>query len=173
MTKTEIKENGFTVRLARAAEIDDILNIYDDARAFMRTAGNPTQWSGGYPSREVLLGDIAAGQLYVCEDAGSLLAAFVFFVGEEEVYKTFDGDWGSDSTIYGVIHRVAVRARGRGLGAAILAYGYARAPGDLRIDTHRDNHPMRALLAKHGFVACGTVDYGAAGKRIAYRKWEK
>ena len=172
MIKSAERIENYVIRLARAEEIDRILGIYDDARAFMRTVGNPTQWSGGYPSRDVLLADIAARRLYVCVEAGNLLGAFVFFVGEEEVYKTFKGDWGSDATTYGVIHRVAVRTRERGIGAAMLAYGYERAPGDLRIDTHRDNHPMQALLKKHGFLPCGIVDYGPAGERIAFRKGE-
>ena len=170
MTEAHTEGQSVSIRLARTEEVDLLLALYDDARAFMRTTGNPTQWSGGYPSREVLLEDIEKSRLYVCEEAGEVLAAFVFFVGEEEVYKTFRGDWGSDATTYGVIHRVAVRARGRGLGSLMLAFGYERAPGDLRIDTHRDNTPMRSLLAKHGFVPCGIVDYGPAGERIAYRK---
>lgn len=172
MDTINTRHTGFTVRLARPEEIDEVLAVYDDARAFMRTSGNPTQWSGGYPSREVLLADIAAGRLYVCAEEERLLAAFVFFVGEEPVYRTFRGDWGTDSTHYGVIHRVAVRDRGRGLGSAILAYGYARSPRDLRIDTHAENRPMRSLLAKCGFTPCGVVDYGPAGERIAYRKAE-
>ena len=172
MITSATRIESYAIRKAIPAELDRILAVYDDARAFMRTVGNPTQWSGGYPSRDVLEADIEAGRLYVCVEDGNLLGAFVFFVGEEPVYKTFKGDWGTDATTYGVIHRVAVSARERGVGAAMLAYGYERAPGDLRIDTHRDNRPMQALLTKCGFTPRGIVDYGPAGERIAFRKGE-
>jgi RimJ/RimL family protein N-acetyltransferase len=161
-----------SIRKATLAELDAILAVYDEARAFMRKTGNATQWSGGYPSREVIAADIQADRLYVYEDDNGIGGVFVFFVGNDTVYAGIDGDWGSGATVYGVMHRVAVVHHGRGIGRELIDYAFRRSPADLRIDTHADNRPMRSLLAKCGFTPCGTVDYGAAGKRIAYRKTE-
>ena len=38
----------------------------------MRSRGNAVQWVNGYPSEELLRADVAAGQLYVMEDAGGV-----------------------------------------------------------------------------------------------------
>ncbi|MBQ6671625.1 MAG: N-acetyltransferase, partial [Spirochaetales bacterium] len=50
------------------------------------------------------------------------------------------------------------------------AYGQCR---HLRIDTHRDNTVMRSLLAKLGFVHCGTI-YVREDRfpRLAFEKTE-
>ena len=53
---------------------------------------------------------------------------------------------------------------------ADLAPSLAEAADDLRIDTHRDNAPMRGALEKLGFVPCGTVTVDDGTERIAYEK---
>ena len=161
---------SYTIRKATEGDLGTLLTIYENARSFMRATGNATQWAGKYPAREDTVRDIAEGRLYVYEDNEGIGGVFVFFVGTDEIYTNIDGDWGSDATTYGVMHRVAVARHGAGIGARLIDYAFAHSPADLRIDTHADNGPMRALLTRCGFVACGTVDYGEAGKRIAYRK---
>ena len=45
----------------RATELKDlprVMEIYDYARAFMRTNGNVTQWIGGYPSEALIRQEI-------------------------------------------------------------------------------------------------------------------
>ena len=42
------------IRRATLQDLDRMLEIYDYARAFMRSTGNPTQWSGGYPGNYCL-----------------------------------------------------------------------------------------------------------------------
>lgn len=47
----------------RATELKDlprVMEIYDYARAFMRTNGNVTQWIGGYPSEALIRQEIIA-----------------------------------------------------------------------------------------------------------------
>ena len=56
------------IRPATNEDLPRLLQIYDCARAYMRSTGNPTQWAGGYPKEETLREDIAAGQLYVLEE---------------------------------------------------------------------------------------------------------
>ena len=48
----------------RATELKDlprVMEIYDYARAFMRTNGNVTQWIGGYPSEALIRQEIEDG----------------------------------------------------------------------------------------------------------------
>lgn len=47
-------------RGATRADLDRILQIYDHARSLMAETGNPTQWGGGYPPRELLEEDITS-----------------------------------------------------------------------------------------------------------------
>ena len=66
------------VRKAEYTDIRRALDIYDSARRFMRSRGNAVQWVNGYPSEELLRADVAAGRLYVMEDAGGVYAVFAF-----------------------------------------------------------------------------------------------
>ena len=45
---------GKEIRLARVEDLDEIVKIYDFAKGFMVRTGNPTQWAGSYPQRELL-----------------------------------------------------------------------------------------------------------------------
>ncbi len=52
----------------RATELKDlprVMEIYDYARAFMRTNGNVTQWIGGYPSEALIRQEIEDGHSFV------------------------------------------------------------------------------------------------------------
>ena len=154
--------------LAKQPDLEMLDGLYARARAFMREHGNGGQWGDHYPSRALLLEDIARERLYLMKDGDELLGAFVFFVGEEPAYRAIDGKWLTDRAQYGVIHRVASAGRGSFLRRVVEFCG-ARAE-DLRIDTHRDNAPMRGALEKLGFVPCGTVIVDDGTERIAYEK---
>ena len=57
--------NGKEIRPAHVEDLDEILKIYDFAKGFMARTGNPTQWAGSYPQRELLEEDIANQGLFV------------------------------------------------------------------------------------------------------------
>ena len=155
------------VILAKEGDLEALEALYAKARAFMRAHGNGGQWGDHYPSHALLLEDIARERLYLMKDGDELLGAFVFFVGEEPAYCAIDGKWLTDrAQQYGVIHRVASAGRG-GFLRRVVEFCGARAE-DLRIDTHRDNAPMRGALEKLGFTACGTVIVDDGTERIAY-----
>lgn len=54
-------------RKARKDDLDRIMEIYGRACEFMRKNGNPNQWPDSYPSRRLLLDDMAKGSLYLVE----------------------------------------------------------------------------------------------------------
>ena len=82
------------IRLAENKDLPQIMEIYAYAREFMKTIGNPTQWAGGYPKKEMLEDDIAKNNLYVGIENGKICGIFAFIVGEDETYKIIDnGEW--------------------------------------------------------------------------------
>ncbi len=169
---------ALTFRRAQAADRAAVLALWGQAVAFLRSQG-VDQWQKGYPGPAEADADCAAGRLWLALDAAEEpLAVFVFDTAPEASYLHLtSGAWRIEAP-YGVLHRVAVaaRARGQGVGGAIAAFGRQRCaalglPG-LRIDTHPDNRPMRAMLEKAGFAAVGTLRLiGGAGDgdvRVAY-----
>ncbi len=164
------------MRIVKATESDlpSLLEIYSEARSFMRRSGNMEQWQGGYPSEDVVLSDIRAGNLYkVTEDESDIpIAVFFFRIGVDATYlKIYGGEWLCPEREYGVIHRIALceRAHGRGVGRLCFDYCYSIIP-NVRIDTHRDNLPMRHSLTKAGFSERGIIYLASGDERIAYQR---
>ena len=156
------------IRLAAKEDLAALEALYAAARARMKEAGNPAQWKDSYPPRALIEEDVARGRLYVCEE-DALVGAFVFFVGEEPCYRVIDGMWRTEARVYGVIHRVASDGARRGFLKTVVGFCSKRAD-DLRIDTHRDNAPMRGALTALGFRACGVVIVDDGAERIAFER---
>ena len=156
------------VILAKEEDLGRLEALYAKARAFMREHGNGGQWGEQYPPRALLLEDIKKARMHLMKDGDELLGAFVFFVGEEPAYRAIDGKWLTDNASYGVIHRVASAGKG-GFVRRVVEFCTARAD-DLRIDTHRNNAPMRGALERLGFVPCGSVTVDDGTERIAYER---
>ena len=159
------------VRKATERDLDRAMELYDAARAFMRANGNDVQWVNGYPSRELVENDLAAGNLLVCEDGGEVAAVMAYIEGPDETYATIDGAWLADRP-YWVVHRIAVGSSGRGVGSFCLRWAVddAAARGcDLRCDTHELNGVMRRALAKAGLVECGVIHIADGTPRVAFQ----
>ena len=155
------------IRQATTQDIPAILRIYDAARAFMRRTGNMTQWSGGYPSEEIVRTDILQGVCYVLENgAGHLHAAFALIPGDDPTYARIEGAW-RDDTPYATIHRTGSDGTEHGTFRAILAFAGAHHE-HLRADTHADNIPMQNCLQKSGFIYCGIIYLKNGDPRRAY-----
>lgn len=157
------------IRKARPDDLDKIMAIYADARAYMRAHQNAEQWENGYPKRELILSDMAQGYCHVCVENGEIVGTFCYFFGEDPTYlRIYDGAWLNDAP-YGVLHRIAVAMHGKGVASFCFAYCLA-ACKNLKIDTHRDNIPMQRSLAKNGFVRCGIIHLSDGAERIAYQR---
>lgn len=155
------------IRLAKFDDLEEILEVYDTARGFMRITGNPTQWNGGYPQREVLVDDIKKEQLYVFVIDDEIHGVFAFIKGEDPTYNYIeDGNWISDNEYY-AIHRVASAGKSKGVLKVCLDFckGFNT---NLRIDTHNDNKVMQHLLQKYDFQKCGTIYLENGDPRIAF-----
>ncbi len=157
------------IDLAEKARLEEILEVYESARAYMRENGNLHQWAGGYPSRALLEEDIDRGQLYLCTENGEIYGVFCYFEGEDPTYREiYEGAWLNDRP-YGVIHRIAVARHCRGVASFCFSHCLARCQ-NLKIDTHADNLPMQNALAKNGFSRCGIIYLENGDPRIAYQR---
>ncbi len=160
------------IRLAELSDLNEILSIYESARKFMKTVGNPNQWGAHNPPAWLTEEDIHNQKLYIVTEE-RILAVFFFNIGDDPTYANiYNGAWLNDLP-YGVVHRIAVSDAARSKGVAGICFDYAFSKcGNLRIDTHIDNIPMQKALAKHGFSKCGIIHLANGDERIAFQKTE-
>ena len=157
------------IRSACLEDLKTIMQIYADARTFMRENGNPLQWRDSYPPEALIREDIASQSAYVCESEGEILGVFYYHEGDDPIYRVIEnGEWMNDAP-YGVIHRIASARERRGVASFCFAWAMERC-GNLKIDTHRDNVPMQRSLLKNGFTRCGIIRLENGEERIAYQK---
>lgn len=152
---------------AKSSDLDSILQIYEIAKQYMKDSGNPNQWNGTYPERELLEKDMAAGQLYVCRQDGVIHGVFAFITGEESTYSYIEGGSWLNADPYGTIRRLAGDGRVKGIFRKSMDF-CKRQCSNLRADTHDDNHTMQHLLEQYGFVKCGRIYLQNGSQRIAY-----
>lgn len=159
------------VRLATEKDIDRILEIYDMAKHFMHTNGNPTQWNGKYPERELILDDIQKEHFFVIvdEEDDKVCGCFALIDGDDPTYEYIEGEWKSYEP-YATIHRIASSGTRKGIFSECVSF--ARGKYDhLRVDTHEDNKPMQRVVSENGFEYAGIIYIGDGTPRKAY-EWK-
>lgn len=159
-----------TIRKAVTADLERIMEIFDRARRFMVSTGNPRQWVNGYPRREFIQEEIEQGHCHVCvaPELG-IVGTFCLLAGPDPTYREiYDGSWPDDEP-YHVIHRLASDGRVKGIGKRCIDW-CAERYGNLRVDTHADNRLMQALADRCGFVRCGIIRVADGSPRIAYQR---
>lgn len=162
------------IRPAVAEDVPEIKKVYAEARQYMRDNGNDFQWSGTYPE-ECIDDDLKQKTLYVCENRGAgeipaICAVFAIITNGDPTYSYIEGKWKNDLP-YAAVHRIAAGSASRGKG--VMSYCLDRifnVYGNVRMDTHELNVPMRSFLKKNGFEACGTVYMQDETPRIAFQK---
>ena len=159
------------IEKATIASLEQIMKIYDDARAYMRASGNATQWAGGYPAESLIRSDMEKGNLYLCMDEEEIVGVFYFAKENDPTYRNiYEGSWLNDEP-YAVIHRVAVSRESHGKGVAAFIFDSCFEKwANIKIDTHRDNIPMQKSLEKRGFVRCGIIYLQSGDERIAFQR---
>lgn len=158
------------IRHATPADLPDMHRIFAEAKQKMRASGNMHQWTGSYPSDAQLLMDMERGFSYIIEHEGQPVATFVLALCVEPTYNNiYAGAWLDDVTPYGTIHRIASLHGVHGVADAVIAWSFSRII-NLRVDTHRDNHPMQHIMERHGFTYCGIIYLANGDERLAYQK---
>ena len=172
----------FEPRRTTQDDIPAILDILEQAKAYLRESG-VDQWQEGYPNREAILDDIAAGRgwTFECVDNGEIAGYECVAMTPEVCYRDIDGAWLTDGENYAVIHRAMAAAKYRGTMLASEMFGFAAelaagmGKASVRVDTHRDNRAMNRLCEKLGYHFCGVVDLSSVDPahdslRNAYEK---
>ena len=158
-----------SIALAQPTDVDQIMDTITAARAIMRANNNFAQWTSEYPTRELIIQDIAAHRGLICVDASHKVVGYmVIFFTPEPTYASLDGSWLNDTDPYLTVHRIAVRQSGLGVGRMLMQFAMSCGLS-VRADTHEVNTPMRTLLKKLGFSECGTIIIDDGTPRIAYQ----
>lgn len=158
------------IRHSRIEDIPALTGLCESARRIMRSDGNLDQWTGGYPSAEVLRNDIARGVSYIIEDRGIPVGTFAFIPGIEKTYLQIEGGkWTDNSLPYATIHRLASTEDSHGVAEACFNWCRRQVP-NLRIDTHRDNRIMRHCIETAGFTYCGIIHLENGDERLAFQR---
>jgi len=156
----------------RKTTLDDlkaIEEIFNHARNFMHTHGNPNQWNGKYPCSDDVRIDIDNDCSYVVTNDDKIVGTFAFIIGEDQTYKKiYDGAWLNDNK-YCVIHRIASNGEIKHMLDEVLKYVEAYNL-DVRIDTHKDNKTMINALYRNDFVRCGIIYVRDGSERIAFQR---
>lgn len=160
------------VREAREKDLGEMLRVMENARRFMRANGNHEQWTGGYPSKEVLREDIRKGNSYVIGRDGKIVGTFCFIIGADPTYSEIAGKWVDDEKEYGTIHRIASDGSERGVADKALEFCRQKID-NIRIDTHEDNAPMLKWIESRGFKYCGIIRLADGSPRKAFQLLDK
>lgn len=177
----------YTLRPLLPEDVGRVMEMIDAAKRNMREKLRIDQWQAGYPNAESFLSDAEAGRGVVLCENGTVVGVCALVLDGEPTYEPsllsdgggeFPGKWLSGEGHYAAVHRVCIDdARTcRGLGSLFLQrlFEKLRKEGvtSVRIDTHRGNAPMRALLHKNGFVPTGIIHISDPNtpERIAYEK---
>ena len=78
------------IRKASVQDLDQIMQIYEKAREFMRTNGNAEQWGDEYPSRELIEQDF--DRMYLCIEKEQIACVFYYAVEEDDDYRWINGN---------------------------------------------------------------------------------
>lgn len=161
------------IRKAQYDDIEDIMTIVHEAQLSLRELGID-QWQNGYPSSDSIREDIDNGVGHLLLDDGNHPIGYSAIVlSDEEAYLQLAPSAWHTSEEYVVVHRLCVLRSACRSGAATLMMRYAADVArnnnlhSFRIDTHRGNIRMLAMLKKFGFEYCGIIYY-PSGERLAY-----
>lgn len=155
------------IRLATTDDIPKMREIFDYGREVQIKTGNPNQWALGYPAKELMMADIDQKSAHVClNDQGEMVAVFSLFTAPDPTYHEIEGAWLNNEP-YATIHRIATGGQEKGVGQYCLKWVQDQYH-NVRIDTHKDNAPMKYVLKKLGFDYCGVIYLADGDARDAY-----
>lgn len=165
------------LRLATADDLDDVLDILNEAARWLASRGI-NQWRvDGFP-RGLIAGNIARGEVYVARLDRRAVGTFTL----QWTDKAF---WPGAAEAAGYVHRIAVRRDARGLGVELLKAAeratLATRRTLLRLDCYAGNSALCRYYERAGFVRRAEIEvHGsndptvpAANTRFLARQYEK
>lgn len=101
-------------RRAQNLDVDKIVQILDDAIAFLKKSGS-SQWQNGYPNRKTVEEDIKNKVAWVLTVDNEVAGYAAVVIGNEPTYADIEGKWKNNVDTYATIHRIAVSSKFRGM----------------------------------------------------------
>ena len=168
------------LRLATINDIDYVMEIISDAKKYLKDQ-NSLQWNqpDGYPRKEDLLKDINNKSCYVYIENNQIIGTMSIIYEPDENYDVvYEGAWNYNEP-YASIHRIATlnshHHKGIGKKMMILAEDVIKSNKTflIRIDTHKNNIPMKKTIESSGYNYCGIIKLKRSNEdnlRNAYEK---
>lgn len=152
------------IRLAREGDLPAIAAIYGRIHDAEAAGAVTTGWLRGvYPTEATARAALDAGDLFVLEDGGRVVASARINREQVDAYANVPWRYRADDRDVMVLHTLTVdpSAARRGYGRQFVAF-YERYALDngcrvLRIDTNARNAVARAMYARLGYVESGIV----------------
>ncbi|OOB77764.1 MAG: hypothetical protein BEN19_01340 [Epulopiscium sp. Nuni2H_MBin003] len=161
--------------MIRKATLEDEIEIlFDETKANFKKQGID-QWQNpnGYPNKTDIISDINEGKGYVYEQNNIVKAYFYLQFEFDETYQNiYNGKWLTNKP-YAVIHRIVVADKFKRCGIADEIFQFVKQLAqkndyNIRIDTHKDNIPMKRLIEKNNYQYCGIILTHDNSERLAY-----
>ncbi len=153
------------IRNAVLSDFEKASELYDKVTLHLENNINYPDWIHKvYPSSETVGKGIKEGSLFVCEEGGKTIGAFLLNTDPDGDYS--QGNWTADIAEgeYMIIHALAVDPdyKGRGIGKRMVEFclDYAKGKGHraIRLDAVPKNTPARGMYESIGFHFAGERD---------------
>jgi GNAT superfamily N-acetyltransferase len=139
---------------ATPADIDDVLDILDEAARWLSSRGIKQWPTDGFP-RDLIAGDIAHGEVYVARRDRRAVGTFTL-QWKDELF------WPGATEAAGYIHRIAVRRDARGLGVELIKFAERATAATgrkiLRLDCFAGNDALCGYYERAGFVRRAEIE---------------
>ena len=151
-----ISQRHIEVSPAQLDDIGTVLNILDEAAAWIIANNMPSVWKPGEFSRETFAEQIGRGEVYVCSVDQTIVGTFVLQWSDKFW-------WGEKPSDAGYFHKFAIKPAyaGQGIGQEMLKWAEAKAETAgkkfLRLNCIAADRKIRDYYEKAGFVHQGDV----------------
>lgn len=148
------------VEIAATADVEEIYQLYDEARADLRAKGI-FQWPDDYPSVQTVQDDIDLGELYLLRLEEETVGAVCLNQRQDEQYKTVD--WLFDDQKVMVVHRLVVTPalQRHGLAKILMTFAEGKAVEEaytsIRLDAYTGHERTRRFYERRGYIVRGEV----------------
>lgn len=160
---------------ATLEHLDDIMKVFCDAKKYIKEQGFDQWQTDEYPREDMIAEDIKNGSAYVLYN-NEVMGYMCLSFDEEPSYSTIThGKWLSNFE-YCVIHRLAISQDYLGQKLSKIFFDFAEKKcvekniRSLKIDTHEQNEPMKAIMKKRKYTKCGIITLENGEKRVGYEK---
>lgn len=168
--------NTIYLRRAKQADLEPIMTIINDAKAYLKVQQIP-QWQDGHPDQATIEHDIATQTGWVLINNAQVVGYAALQLTPELTYQKLQGgEWSQPDQPYATIHRVVISQKFRDqhlssmLFTNLLTVGKMQDINNFRIDTHPSNQKMQHVISSWGFKQRGKIliDDQCDPHRIAY-----